>query len=40
MKAQPKHKADVPESIVTPDTVETEHLGALRFFDGMSASSL
>lgn len=31
----PKFKAIVPESITTPDTVETETLGTLRFFDGM-----
>ena len=33
--AAPKYKADVPESIKTPDTVKTERLGALKFFDGM-----
>ncbi len=31
----PKYKAEVPESIKTPDVVETERLGTLRFFDGM-----
>ena len=31
----PKYKADVPKSILTPDTVETERLGTLNFFDGM-----
>jgi hypothetical protein len=31
--AEPKYKADVPESILTPDTVETR-LGTLRFKDG------
>jgi hypothetical protein len=25
----------VPQSIKTPDTVQTERLGTLRFFDGM-----
>ena len=33
--AEPKYKADVPESLLTPDTVETELLGTLDFFDGM-----
>ena len=33
--ASPKYKADVPKSILTPDTVETERLGTLKFFDGM-----
>ena len=33
--ASPKYKADVPNSIKTPNTVETERLGTLRFFDGM-----
>jgi hypothetical protein len=31
--AEPKYKADVPESILTPDVVETR-LGTLRFKDG------
>ena len=31
----PKYAADVPESVTTPDVVETERLGTLRFFDGM-----
>ena len=31
----PKYKADVPASILTPDKVETERLGTLKFFDGM-----
>lgn len=33
--AAPKYSADVPESILTPDVVETEQLGTLQFFDGM-----
>lgn len=33
--APPKYKADVPQHVLTPDTVETERLGNLRFFDGM-----
>ena len=33
--AEPKYKADVPESLLTPNTVETELLGTLDFFDGM-----
>ena len=31
----PKYSAIVPDSILTPDVVETEALGSLRFFDGM-----
>lgn len=31
----PKYKADVPTSVQTPDTVKTELLGNLQFFDGM-----
>ena len=27
-----KYKADVPKSILTPDVVETERLGTLKFF--------
>ena len=33
--AQPKYKADLPASILTPDKVETELLGPLEFTDGM-----
>lgn len=33
--AAPKYAADIPEIIQTPDVVETEHLGTLKFFDGM-----
>lgn len=32
---QPKFAADVPKSIKTPDTVKTERLGTLKFFDGL-----
>jgi hypothetical protein len=32
---EPEYKADVPESLLTPNTVETELLGTLDFFDGM-----
>ena len=32
---QPKYAARVPKSITTPDVVNTEKLGTLRFFDGM-----
>ena len=28
-------KADVPDSLITPDVVETTRLGTLRFTDGM-----
>lgn len=31
----PTYSANVPESVTTPDVVETEHLGKLRFLDGM-----
>lgn len=33
--SSPKYAARVPESIRTPDRVETEQLGDLTFFDGM-----
>ena len=32
--AEPKYKADVPASLITPDTVETKYLGDLKFVDG------
>ena len=32
--AEPKYKADVPESVITPDSVQTKYLGELTFFDG------
>ena len=32
---QPKYAAKVPESIQTPDVVESSRLGRLEFFDGM-----
>ena len=32
---EPKYKANVPESVTTPDTLHTELLGDLEFFDGM-----
>ncbi len=32
--AAPKYKADVPASLITPDTVETKYLGDLKFVDG------
>lgn len=32
---EPKYKANVPESVMTPDKVHTELLGDLEFFDGM-----
>ena len=31
----PKYSAKVPDSIQTPDLVETSRLGRLEFFDGM-----
>ena len=37
--ANPKYKADVPESILTPDKVETELLGSLDYFDGMPSKA-
>ena len=33
--AAQEFKADVPESVTTPDSVETYSLGTLEFFDGM-----
>jgi hypothetical protein len=32
---EPTYAVDVPESVTTPDTVRTEALGKLEFFDGM-----
>ena len=32
--ADPKYKADVPASLITPDTVKTKYLGDLKFVDG------
>lgn len=34
----PKYRAAVPDSIRTPDTVETRTLGTLQFFDGMPSA--
>ena len=34
-QAEPKYAAKVPESVTTPDVVETSTLGKLKFFDGM-----
>lgn len=34
----PKYAADVPESIQTPDLVQTERLGDLKFFDGLPST--
>ena len=31
----PKYAADVPDNVLTPDSVETATLGTLEFFDGM-----
>ncbi len=36
--ASPTFKAAVPDSIRTPDTVDTKMLGALKFFDGMPSA--
>jgi len=36
--ASPKYKAKVPDSIRTPNTVETKTLGPLHFFDGMPSA--
>ena len=35
VQQQPKYAAKVPESIQTPDVVESSRLGRLEFFDGM-----
>ena len=32
--AEPKFKADVPQSLKTPDRIQTKYLGELRFHDG------
>ncbi len=34
-REKPRYWADVPKSIQTPDVVQTERLGTLKFFDGM-----
>ena len=34
-KVQAKYAADVPESLLTPNTVETNLLGTLKFTDGL-----
>ena len=34
-RSSPKYAAKVPESMQTPDVVETSRLGRLEFFDGM-----
>ncbi len=36
---EPKYKANVPESVMTPDKVQTELLGDLEFFDGMPSKA-
>ncbi len=36
---EPKFKANVPESVMTPDRVQTELLGDLEFFDGMPSKA-
>ena len=37
--ADPKYKADVPQSLITPDKVQTEFLGELDFTDGMPSEA-
>ncbi len=37
--AEPKYKADVPSSLITPDKVQTELLGELTFRDGMPSDA-
>ena len=32
--AEPEYKAKVPESVTTPDSVDTKYLGELKFIDG------
>lgn len=34
MAAEPKYKADVPQSLITPDTLQTKYAGTLHFKDG------
>ena len=36
---EPKYKADVPNSLITPDKVQTELLGELEFTDGMPSEA-
>ena len=35
----PKYKADIPQSLITPDKVPTELLGDLEFTDGMPSEA-
>jgi len=37
--AEPKYKADVPQSLITPDKVQTEMLGELDFTDGIPSEA-
>jgi hypothetical protein len=37
--AEPKYKADVPKSLITPDRVQTGFLGELEFTDGMPSDA-
>ena len=39
LAAEPKYKADVPQSLITPDKVQTEMLGELDFVDGMPTAA-
>lgn len=32
--ASPKYKADIPQSLITPDSINTKYLGELSFVDG------
>jgi len=34
LAAEPKYKADVPDYVLTPDTVQTKYAGELTFIDG------
>jgi hypothetical protein len=34
LAAEPKYKADVPDSVLTPDSVQTRYAGELTFVDG------
>ena len=36
---EPQYKANVPDSLLTPDRVQTELLGELEFFDGMPSDA-